>query len=241
MNLWKTVWERKGREADERLRRAPDQPLELNELLAWNGYDSAAATMTSARWLDYVDYIARRLGLSPGMNVCEVGCGAGALLWPLQQRGLNVWGVDYAQGLLDVCRGLMPEGHFALAEATQVPLEPGFFDAVWSNGVCIYFPDLRHAEAAFAEKVRLVKPRGTIGLFDLNDAAKKAEYAAIKIQALGAEAYRRAYADHPHLFYEKAWILDLAQRHGLKALIEDQALPGYPNSGFRFNALFRAA
>lgn len=236
---WWQVWQRKGRAASARLENGAPGGWALPELLAFNGYDSAAATMTTENWLRYTGYLATKLGIEPGSAVCEVGCGAGALLLPLWQRGARAWGVDYSEGLIRVCRDVMPSGCFAVGEAARLPLESGQFDAVFSNGVFIYFPDLAYAEEAFAEKARLLKPGGSMALLDMNDAARREEFVAVKIRTLGKALYESTYRDHHHLFYSRDWVREQAAAHGLDASVEDQVLEGYPNAEFRFNAFLR--
>jgi hypothetical protein len=45
-----------------------------------------------------------RLGIRSGDTVYELGCGAGAFLYPLWQRGVKVGGLDYSSSLLDAAR-----------------------------------------------------------------------------------------------------------------------------------------
>ena len=57
LSLWKKVWERKGKVAKER--------FELADLLAINGYDTAASRVVVENWLAYVRAIQERLRISP--------------------------------------------------------------------------------------------------------------------------------------------------------------------------------
>jgi ubiquinone/menaquinone biosynthesis C-methylase UbiE len=226
--LWKEVWERKGEIAK--------QQFELADLLAINGYDTAASKVATENWLAYVRAIRARLKILPPHAVCEIGCGAGAFLLPLSDRAVKVWGVDYAENLIRICRRVMPGGTFEVAQARAVPFPSNGFDAVISSGVFIYFPDLKYAELAVKEIVRLLKPHGRAAILDVNDAAKKGRCESIKRQKLGDAEYERLYKNHRHLFYDKAWFEKIAARCHLRCEIAAQALSGYANGEFRFNA-----
>ncbi|BCM88480.1 hypothetical protein IAD21_00313 [Abditibacteriota bacterium] len=235
---WQEVWDRKGAVAAAQLESGEVTALDLSELLAIDGYDTAASQIGTANWLTYVETIGSRLGLGEGegkSELCEIGCGAGAFSQPLYQQGVQITGADYSAGLISICKVIMPKGRFEVAEACAVPFESATFDAVISGSVFIYFPTLEYAELAFAEIVRLMKPGGRAALLDLNDNARKQEYESIKMEKLGRAEYERMYKDHRHLFYDRAWIMGLAHKHNLQCVIEDQILAGYPNAAFRFN------
>jgi ubiquinone/menaquinone biosynthesis C-methylase UbiE len=224
---WHEVWNR----------RADGAALELSlrDLLNIDGYDSPSAQVTLNSWLAFVAGVAARLRVGPGSMVCEVGCGAGAFLLPLYERGVRVAGVDYAENLIDVCKRTMPDGDFAVGEASAVPFPPASFDAVVSCGVFNYFPDLAYARAAIREIARNLKPGGWSAILDVNDAALRAEYESVKKNALGELEYEDRYANHRHLFIDRQWFQDVARELGLDCSIEAQTIPGYANSAFRFN------
>jgi ubiquinone/menaquinone biosynthesis C-methylase UbiE len=224
---WKGIWERKGA--------STPTAFGLHELLAINGYDTAASGFDEAAWRAYVERIAARVGIAAEQDVCEIGCGAGAFLLPLNSRGVRLWGVDYAAGMIDVCRAALPAGIFTVAEACRLPFAPLQFDVVLCNSVFIYFPDLDYAENAIAEVARVLKPGGCAGLLDLNDARKKELYITIRRQKLGVEQYELAYSKVRHLFFEPDWLKEQARKYGLSCVIENQTLQGYGNAPFRFN------
>jgi ubiquinone/menaquinone biosynthesis C-methylase UbiE len=231
ISLWKEVWEKKGDSVKEN--------FELHDLLAIDGYDTATSNVNTEDWMNYVNAIKTRLKISTSQNVCEIGCGAGAFIFPLYNQGLRIWGVDYAKNLIRICKKVMPCGSFAAAEAKAIPFPSSQFDAVMSCGVFIYFPNLEYSESAIHEMARLLKPDGRAAILELNDAAKKDKYESIKRQKLGDAEYERLYKNHCHQFYDKAWFEQVANRYHLRCEIEEQTLSGYANAEFRFNVFFQ--
>jgi len=231
ISLWREVWEKKGYAVKEN--------FELEDLLAIDGYDTPSSNVTKENWIAYIHAIEKKLNISPGQNVCEIGCGAGAAIFPLYNQGVNIWGADYAENLIKICRRVMPYGAFEVAEAHTTPFTADMFDIVLSSGVFIYFPNLEYAELVIQEIVRLVKPHGRAAILDLNDFAQKNKCESIKRQKLGDAQYERLYKNHGHQFYDRAWFEQIAHRYHLRCEIEDQILAGYANAEFRFNVFFQ--
>jgi ubiquinone/menaquinone biosynthesis C-methylase UbiE len=231
ISLWREVWEKKGHAVKEN--------FELEDLLAIDGYDTPASNVTTENWMAYIHAIEKKLKISRGHNVCEIGCGAGAAIFPLYNQGVNIRGVDYAESLIQICRRVMPYGAFEVAEAHTTPFTANMFDIVLSSGVFIYFPNLEYAELVIQEIVRLVKPHGRAAILDLNDVAQKNKCEFIKRQKLGDVQYERLYKNHRHQFYDRTWFEQIAHRYHLHCEIEDQILAGYANAEFRFNVFFQ--
>jgi ubiquinone/menaquinone biosynthesis C-methylase UbiE len=231
ISLWREVWEKKGHVVKEN--------FELEDLLAIDGYDTPASSVTTENWMAYIHAIEKKVKISRGHNVCEIGCGAGAAIFPLYNQGVNIWGVDYADSLIQICRRVMPYGTFEVAEAHTTPFTATMFDIVLSSAVFIYFPDLEYAESVIQDIVRIVKPHGRVAILDVNDVAKKDKCESIKRQKLGDVQYERLYKNHRHQFYDRAWFEQIAHRYHLRCEIGDQILAGYANAEFRFNVFFQ--
>src|SRR5262249_45792310 len=88
----------------------------LPQLLAADGFDSLGA-IDEAAWRTYVHRMAAGLRLSPEDSIFEVGCGAGAFLYPLYLQGNPVAGIDYSARLVQTARQIMPEAEISLGEA----------------------------------------------------------------------------------------------------------------------------
>jgi SAM-dependent methyltransferase len=81
-----------------------------------------------------VDHLMAVLGLQPGNEVLDVGCGPGRHAYELARRGVKVHGVDIAQTFVDIARTDAPEGAtFERLDARAIADTPelhGRFDAV---------------------------------------------------------------------------------------------------------------
>ena len=150
--------------------------------------DTAAASPERARDLaarlerraKAVDEVAARdaylglLDITAGEHVLDVGCGSGAVTRAIAQRvgsrGLAV-GLDPSPELLAVAReltheaGLGDRAEFREGDALSLPFPDRSFDVVLCVTVLSHVPS---GEAAIPELVRVLRPGGRLGVFDLD-------------------------------------------------------------------------
>jgi ubiquinone/menaquinone biosynthesis C-methylase UbiE len=224
---WKNIWERKGDVASNH--------IELKNLIAIDGFDTGAGEFSVNSWLSFVKEIQERLNIRETKRVLEVGCGAGAFLFPMSNSNIEIFGIDYSISLVELCSKIMPSGIFKVAEAKSLPFEDLFFDVILSNSVFQYFESLNYAENVVNEMARLLNSAGHIALLDINDASKEYEYESIRRAKLGDDEYDRLYGSLTHQFYKKEWFEHIADHLNLKCIIMDQNIIGYENSKFRYN------
>jgi cyclopropane fatty-acyl-phospholipid synthase-like methyltransferase len=222
---WLKVWEKKGRAAGGKAVYDPQ------DLFAADGFDGAMAQTNADAQQHIARLITESLAIQPGMRVLEVGCGAGAVLSLLRSTQASFAGVDYSAPHLQIAGKVLPEMEFQLAEAAALPFPNGTFDAAFSYGVFLYFTDTGYASQVLREMLRVVRPGARILIQDVPDGAKRdaCEHAR---RAAGASL------NPPHCYYTKQFFADFAASQGRRAQIENQAVPGYANSLFRFNVLF---
>lgn len=226
MNRWKDIWTRR------RFRRS-DTDL-LQRLLELDGFDTCLGGIDPPAWRAYVDAVAERVGITDQSTVTEVGCGGGAFLYPLHQRGCSVSGIDYSQAMVDVAQEVMPDGHFTVQEAHLLPITPQS-DVVVSSGVFFYFPDQDYA-ATVARRM-IVAARSAVAILDVSDLAHRDEAHRLRKGSLSADAYARRYSGLEHLYLDRDWMRDTLLRAGAAVVeIEDQSIEGYGNATYRFNA-----
>lgn len=226
MNRWKSVWD--ARRLD------PSRGTLLAQLMAADGLDTGFGDMTEAPWREFVRGFANVFALKSGDRVLEVGCGAGAFLLDLHERGVAVAGVDQSATLVEFARSAMPAGRFTVAEATAFDLtEP--FDVVVSCGVFLYFESHDYARAVVQRMARTAT-RG-VAIFDVPDRAMEADALAYRRASFGPEEYAVRYAGLDHLYYDRQWLAGVMEECGLSNVrTESQSIPGYANGKFRFNA-----
>ena len=219
LEKWKGVWERKGRELKK-------EDLTLRDLIAMDGFDTATGTMTEETWMNVVEMVKRKLNLRKGDFLLEVGCGAGAMLLPLSKMGINVAGVDYSTSLIEVAKKVIPNLIAYVTEACELPFKNDEFDAILSFSVFLYFPDYEYAEKVLSEMLRVSKKDAKILIADVPDLSKKEESERHRREALSEEEYNRLYSEHSHLYYDKKWFEDFANKNGLFVEIFDQNIGG---------------
>jgi len=227
---WTDVWRKKGDTA-------PPRPG-LSDLMTLNGYDTGAGYAEFSAMEEFSGRCAGRLGIEPGTEILEIGCGGGAWLFHQYNAGVRVSGVDISPGHLNVARTLMPAGRFACANATSLPFAADSFDVVFAGACFLYLPDENAADAAFGEIEKALRPGGRGAITDLPDLATRADAERIRRGALGKGEYDRMYAGLEHQYFERDRMIQNAQRLGLRANATTQEIAGYGNSPYRFNIWF---
>ena len=221
---WLEIWQRKGRDAQAK------SVWDIEDLLKADGFDGTMAQTGGAARRHIAELIIESLAIRPGMRILEVGCGAGAALSMLRDSGAAFTGVDYSAPHIEIARVAMPEMDFHVSEAAALPFADGSFDGAFSYGVFLYFPDVAYASAVLREMLRVLREGARILIQDVPDAAKRTACEAAR-KAAGAALHP------PHCYYPKDFFAQFASASGRHAKIEDQAVPGYENSRFRYNVL----
>jgi SAM-dependent methyltransferase len=229
-NKWQAVWERKGAEVQDRL-----LGLGLAQLIRANGYDTGHGDVKIDAWMSYIEQVLDRLGAHSGHSIYEVGCGAGAFLAPIRQRGLAIAGSDYSSTLVTAATKALPDGQFECCEARNIPPLPQY-DFVVANGVFLYFTDLEYAEAV--ARAMVGKARLGVAILEIPDAARKEETLALRYRVAGGRAeYEKRYDGLHHLYFNRDWLEQTLRKAGATAVvIHDQEISDYGNAAGRFNA-----
>lgn len=129
------------------------------------------------------------LGIAPGDEVLDLGCGPGRALSELARRATSgrVVGADPSELMVEVAsqrnRALVEAGRVdvTVGGVEALPFQTGQFDKVLCVHVLYFWPDL---DAAFREIARVTKPGGRLALLFRSDADRGA------VHSFPSEVYR---------------------------------------------------
>jgi SAM-dependent methyltransferase len=97
----------------------------------------------------------RRVGLDAGRRVLDVGCGSGAFLHLVADRGGLAHGVDASEALIAFARTRVPDADLRVGEMEDLPWESDTFDLVTGFNSFFFADDM---VAALREAGRVAKP-----------------------------------------------------------------------------------
>jgi SAM-dependent methyltransferase len=99
------------------------------------------------------------VGLEPGQLVLDVGCGVGAFLRLVADRGARAFGLDASEALLAVARTRLPEADLRIGDMEALPYDDDTFDLVCGFNSFFFANDI---VAALREAGRVAKPGAPI-------------------------------------------------------------------------------
>jgi SAM-dependent methyltransferase len=115
--------------------------------------------LSEDRQLPTYEAALERTGLKPGWRVLDIGCGAGAFLRLVAERGGNPHGIDASDALIKFTRGRLPDADLRVGEMEDLPWEEDTFDLVTGFNSFFFANDM---VAALREAGRVAKPGAPI-------------------------------------------------------------------------------
>ena len=138
--------------------------------------------------------LAELCHLGPGQELLYVGAGSGTAATRIaQEYGCRVVGVDLMASMVRSAqkwakrRDVQGRVEFRVGDAQDLPFEDNRFDVLFCESVNTFVPDL---DRAAAEYVRVVKPRGYVGLNEAIWAKEPPEAGEDLMQALTGQRLR---------------------------------------------------
>ena len=234
-NKWQEIWEK--RSANMADMDNNDYQAVFAELKRINGFDITDGGIPLNALLKQYEDTKKKLNLSQGQSVFEVGCGCGANLYMFLHDGIQVGGIDYSHALIEIMQEIMPKENLLECicdEAVHMPVDIKY-DAILSNSVFSYFGDFTYAENVLQKM--LAKAKYSIALLDVHDVDKKEEFIAYRIK--NTENYKERYKDLPKLFYPRKFFEDFALKNHLQIEFYPSNVEGYWNNDFIYNVYMK--
>jgi SAM-dependent methyltransferase len=101
----------------------------------------------------------RRVAIEPGQLVLDVGCGAGAFLRLVTERGGRAFGLDASEALIELARRRLPGADLRVGEMEALPYDDDTFDLVTGFNSFFFATDM---VAALREAGRVAKPGASV-------------------------------------------------------------------------------
>ncbi len=108
-----------------------------------------------------------RLGRLSGLQVLDVGCGAGFTDRLLEPKIGTLHGVDVSQGLLERAAENNPTVHYQHYDGTTLPFADGSLDLAFAICVFHHVPEVDQ-QALICEMTRVVRPGGIVAIYEHN-------------------------------------------------------------------------
>src|SRR5918911_707146 len=96
----------------------------------------------------------RRVDLTAGQLVLDIGCGVGAFLRLVAERGARAFGLDASRALIDIARERVPEAELVVGDMEALPYPDDTFDLVCGFNSFFFANDI---VAAVREAGRVAK------------------------------------------------------------------------------------
>jgi len=228
MKTWKQIWESRNTESVN-----IDDDQVLLKLIQTDGFDGGGGDshITAEAWMAYISLIKKELSLQEKDTIFEVGCGCGAILYPLYRSGHKVGGLDFSETLIIKAKELLHDADLIACEASNLEVLP-MYDFVIANSMFFYFPDFEYAQLVLNKMYQ--KAKKGLAILDIPD---------LRLKDILEEQRRSACPDYDekykglmHLYYPKKWFLDFAeQKQCSKIAILQQDIENYGYNGLRFN------
>ena len=125
----------------------------------WGARPNDWADLQERAFAPVYETVFDAVGLAPGTNLLDIGCGAGLALSTARARGADVSGIDAAAGLIGIARSRSPDADIRIGELEELPFGDESFDVVTGFNSFQYAADKVHA---LAEARRVMKSDGRL-------------------------------------------------------------------------------
>lgn len=230
-NNWKKIWNSKKAsqvktlsefDAFKELKRADgfDVAVENEKEYYQNFYDE---------WLNFYEKVNE---LSGNMDsVYEIGCGSGVNLYMFANRGIcKLGGVDYSESLADNAREITESDDITHGDANNISTDKKY-DLVMAESVFQYFTSIDYADTVLRKMIK--KSEKLVYLGEVHDAEYEEELMEYRRRTI--PNYDENYKGLKKQFYQREWIVRIAEEYGKKVIFTQVDNPQYLNGKYLFN------
>ncbi len=238
-NKWKEIWNAKG--TDCKISLSGKSEFEVyRELKRLDGYDVSIENEEAYYKKFYDSAVIMFEDMKNKMGVCsayEVGCGSGANLYLLKNRGIEVGGIDYSENLAGVARTVLEEEKLVqIGEAVNLPTDTKY-DMVFSDGVFAYFPDEEYGMTVL--KKMYDKARKVVVISEVFDKDRQLECEKHRREMI--DNYDERYEGLDKVFYKRELFTQFADKHQCTIKFSKVENEYYWNSKYLFHCyLYKA-
>lgn len=86
-------------------------------------------------------FLTKLVDQNSPINVLEVGCGTGHWLNELSSSDINLFGIDFSNGMLNAAKSNVSKTNFVNADANKLPLKDNLFDLIYVVNAIHHFPN----------------------------------------------------------------------------------------------------
>lgn len=99
-----------------------------------------------------------------GDLVLDSGCANARMFPAIEQKGAKYTGIDISKELIDIAKGLYPQGEFFVMNSLDMDFDDNKFDKIFSISVLHHIPSQRLRKKYLQEIYRVLKPKGLVML-----------------------------------------------------------------------------
>ncbi len=149
--------------------------------------------------------------------VLDVGCGSGVAARNLQEKGLQVYGIDLSRNLLNLARVESPDSKFYFMDMQRIGFPENSFDGIWQVGSLLHLKK-EDVPIALNEVNRVLKPQGIM-------------YLAVKEGKGEGNEFDKRYGSLPkyYSYFEKEEINEFLEKSNFEVLenLENRSASNY--------------
>lgn len=231
-NRWKEVWNKDRKFMLSEM--SEDEFTAYRELKRLDGFDVNVENAEAyyRRFYDETVAVWNNIrGRQDVHSAYEVGCGSGANLYLLQNRGMQVGGIDYSAAMTDIARQIVKDcGSITTDEAIRLNTDEKY-DAVFSDSVFAYFPDETYGLEVL--KKMYEKASRVIIVREVFDKSMQHECEAYRRKMY--EDYEERYQGLDKTYYDKEMFSRFAEERHCRIVFDEVNNEYYWNSKYLFN------